>query len=354
MNDFELLSVIVPIFNSEKFLKRCIESIINQKYKNIELILVDDYSNDQSKNICQYYCKIDSRIKYYRLDSNKGVSFARNYGLKKVNGKYVTFVDSDDYVDENIYTAIINKINDVEMVIIDMIEICKNNKIQSFQKINSISENKVFLRKEIQPQELFEIAGSVWRNVYLNKIIKENEIEFPIGVTLSEDRVFNLKYISCIKRYIYISEPLYFRFVHPDSTVHKYKKDMFKEVLSSNLLIEDTVRRYWDENFVQPYYYIFCLSYIACVRNILRKENRNQFTFKYKSIRNLLENANVEKAFSICNGYSLFNIYRRKKIISIWIVQSLELYLTKEHNRFIKCVFGKILCELYKMNKRGD
>ena len=98
MNKQDLISVIVPVYNVENYLKRCLDSIINQTYQNIEIILIDDGSTDNSGNLCEDYKKIDNRIKVVHK-TNGGLSDARNTGIKKAKGKYITFVDSDDYVE---------------------------------------------------------------------------------------------------------------------------------------------------------------------------------------------------------------------------------------------------------------
>ena len=98
----KLISVIVPIYNVEKYLTKCIESIINQTYKNLEIILVDDGSPDKSPIICDEYAKKDNRIKVIHK-KNGGLSDARNYGMSLATGEYISFIDSDDYIDEEMY-----------------------------------------------------------------------------------------------------------------------------------------------------------------------------------------------------------------------------------------------------------
>ena len=112
----ELISIIVPIYNVENYLEKCIESILNQTYKNIEIILIDDGSKDNSKNICKKYVDYDNRVKYYYKE-NGGLSSARNYGIEKSKGNYLMFIDSDDYIDsdmvEKLYDAIIKNNVDI-------------------------------------------------------------------------------------------------------------------------------------------------------------------------------------------------------------------------------------------------
>ena len=102
----ERISVIVPIYNTEKYLARCIESILCQTYTNLEIILVDDGSTDKSGDICDFYARKDNRVKVVHK-KNGGLSDARNYGLKYATGEYISFVDSDDYITENLYTDLL-------------------------------------------------------------------------------------------------------------------------------------------------------------------------------------------------------------------------------------------------------
>ena len=103
----ELISVIVPIYNVEKYIKKCIDSIINQTYKNLEIILVNDGSPDECGKICDEYERIDSRIVVIHKE-NGGLSDARNAGLKVMHGKYVAFVDSDDWIEPEMYLSLIH------------------------------------------------------------------------------------------------------------------------------------------------------------------------------------------------------------------------------------------------------
>ncbi|HEL1654545.1 TPA: glycosyltransferase family 2 protein [Streptococcus suis] len=92
----DLISVIVPVYNVEKYLSQCLESIINQTYKNIEILLINDASTDNSKQICQHYAQLDSRIKLFNKPENRGVSDSRNWGIENCVGEYIIFIDSDD------------------------------------------------------------------------------------------------------------------------------------------------------------------------------------------------------------------------------------------------------------------
>lgn len=109
MDNSKMISIIVPIYNVEKYLDKCLGSIVNQTYKNIEIILVNNGSTDNSLNIAEKWKYRDNRIKVFSID-NKGVSYARNYGIKVSNGNYIAFIDSDDWIDRDMYETLIEGI----------------------------------------------------------------------------------------------------------------------------------------------------------------------------------------------------------------------------------------------------
>lgn len=167
----ELISVIVPVYNVEKYIDKCINSIINQTYKNLEIILVDDGSPDNCGNICDEYSKKDNRIIVIHKE-NGGVSSARNIGIKNAKGKWITFVDSDDWI-ENDYVEKLSKIgiqNKAEVVLCGYNRIYNNDK----QPINAIGEIKdynsyEYLIKTLNPQTGFGFCHM--------KLIKKEIIE---------------------------------------------------------------------------------------------------------------------------------------------------------------------------------
>ncbi|WP_196802954.1 glycosyltransferase family 2 protein [Candidatus Stoquefichus massiliensis] len=141
-----LVSIVVPVYNVEQYLSRCIESLLDQSYSNIEIILVDDGSTDRCGSICDNYQLIDSRIKVFHK-VNGGLSSARNCGIKHVNGQYTMFVDSDDFLDVDCIKKILRKINkSTEVVIFPYIKEYKNKskKVHIFKEKNlNFSEKKI-------------------------------------------------------------------------------------------------------------------------------------------------------------------------------------------------------------------
>ena len=160
----ELLSVIVPVYNVEEYLERCIESIIASSYKNIEIILINDGSTDKSVHICEKLKAKDERIKVFHKE-NEGVSSARNYGLENVKGEYITFVDSDDYIDKHMYTNLMNIMlkEDADIVYCDLVQVKSERDNQVDNKLNgyNIYEKDEFIKDFLLVRE----APFLWNKI---------------------------------------------------------------------------------------------------------------------------------------------------------------------------------------------
>lgn len=346
MNNENLLSIVVPIYNSEPYLERCIKSILNQDYKNIELILIDDCSSDNSPKICKRFKSLDSRIRFHRLKENKGVSEARNFGIKISRGNFITFVDSDDYIEKNTYSLVSSYFGKVDMIIFNAMEV-----LNDFQKSDNLNlkKNTTLSKVDLIPDELFEIAGAVWRVIYSKEIIIKNKLFFCSELKLSEDRLFNLEYISMIKTIIYVPDAYYYRLIHSESSTKRFRKNMINETILANKMIKNSINKNWTNEYLVPYNKIFCLSYISCISNILRKENHDSFFKKITTVKHFLKSENVSSCFEKSSDKK-FKIYSKKRYFLIFSIQLIELYLKECHNHFLKNSFGKLLSILYKIS----
>lgn len=202
-----LISIIVPIYNRENNIKRCIESILEQDYKNIEVILVNDGSTDSTLDICNSYKELDKRVVVVDK-KNGGVSSARNDGIKKSSGEFIQFVDSDDYIDKNMCSTLIRKIkeDDADVVICGYKKINKNNE-EIIQCKSKISKNGIYgLRDEFSILYEKFLINPPW-----NKLYKKNAITnyFETDISLGEDLIFNISNISNIKKISIINNALY-------------------------------------------------------------------------------------------------------------------------------------------------
>lgn len=168
----EKISVIVPIYKVEDYLHRCVESIINQAYTNLEIILVDDGSPDNCPKICDEYAEKDSRIKVIHKE-NGGLSDARNTGLLVATGEYISFIDSDDYIDINMYKSIITYMEEHDLDIAECgIKHVYNNKIKQNDKLDKSIHvfNSEEALKELMLERRFH--QTVWNKLYKTKLIK--------------------------------------------------------------------------------------------------------------------------------------------------------------------------------------
>lgn len=195
-----LVSIIVPVYNSSKYLDECINSIISQSFTDFEVLLVDDGSTDNSYEICNNYSSHDTRIKLY-YKGNGGVSSARNFAINKVKGTYITFIDSDDFIKESCLKNMVDNINDN----VDLIQsglIFFDNTTRHILRSEILPEHNMLSRSI--PSECFIIATlplitSPVSKLYRASIIKDNNIFFNESLSYGEDRDFNLRYIQNIR-----------------------------------------------------------------------------------------------------------------------------------------------------------
>ena len=172
----DLISIIIPIYNVEKYIKKCVDSLIKQKYKNIEILLIDDGSQDNSSKICDEYEKMDSRIKVYHKQ-NGGLSDARNFGIKKSNGKYISLVDGDDFVSENYISNLYMLLteNKADMSLINRYIFNEDtDSMEKFEFYNNYPETEVLTAEEYLEQILkVRLPHEAWAKLYRKEIFKK-------------------------------------------------------------------------------------------------------------------------------------------------------------------------------------
>jgi len=240
-----LISVIVPVYNVENFLVQCIESLINQSYKNLEIILVNDGSPDNCGEICDTFAQNDSRIKVIHQE-NMGLSGARNTGLKQSKGAYIAFVDSDDWVEPEMFEVMHNLLIKHDL---DVLE-CDANKTKS----NSQVRDKPFkyeLKFENSLQALNRIiynsGFAVWRRIYKKDIIGNSS--FLLNLT-SEDIYFTIDNIQKINRLGYINAPFYNYRLNNTNSITKsgYSLKRLNDTLNGSFYIQNQLSKIKDNN----------------------------------------------------------------------------------------------------------
>lgn len=222
----DLVSIIVPIYNAEKYLDKALDSVRQQTYQDIEAILVDDGSTDSSAVIYQKYADSDSRFKVYRLE-NGGVSRARNHGLNYAKGRYVIFLDSDDWLEVD---AVERLVGDSVKLSCDFLIASYNDAIKGEVITRHLCDNECIVKPSIDSKVLESCllrATTPWAKLYDLQIIKDKGIRFDEAIKFGEDLIFNIQYISCIEKVRMCRSVVYnYRIMAEGSAQTKYFKDM--------------------------------------------------------------------------------------------------------------------------------
>lgn len=215
--DMPLISVIIPVYNVEKYLDRCLESVVNQTYKNLEIILVDDGSPDNCPKMCDEWAKRDERVKVIHKVENSGVSSARNDGIELCSGKWLAFIDSDDWINSDFFTEMINQIGGEDCDIFILSGYIKESNDNTEIK-RGISEIVVYNKKDdielmmvralISPRykKIYPVISVPWNKLYRTAFVKDcynqEQIRFDKALSAWEDAFFNFNLLSHCKKVI--------------------------------------------------------------------------------------------------------------------------------------------------------
>ena len=228
------ISIIVPIYNAEKYLKKCIDSLVSQTKKEIEIILINDGSTDSSEEIIKNYK--DKRIKYFK-NKNQGIGKTRNFGIEKANGKYLLFVDSDDYLDKTACEKMYNKAenDNLDIVMCDFYKEYDNGNIEEIRTISfknsSLKDNPDIITEYLSP----------WAKIYSSEMIKKNNIKFVENLKY-EDAPFVIETLCCANKIGKVDECLNYYLIHTNSETTVRDRRCF-----DILKIIDKIRKYTND-----------------------------------------------------------------------------------------------------------
>lgn len=286
----DLVSIIIPVYNTpEEFLDICMNSIINQTYKNIEIIIIDDGSNKKIANKLDDYKNIDKRIKVIH-QSNKGVSTARNFGIHVAKGKWLLFVDSDDYIKDSTVEQLLYHSKGYDIVIsrvkLNIRDVPGYEKELEINKENAFELIKGILKTE---DSFMTYVDGVWGKLYLKSFIEENKIKFCKELAFGEDAMFNIEAYLSAKTIKYIPDILYcWRKDNKSSTTCKYTPDLCEKL---NKTICYLYNNFYDEIIVKhpQYYYEYIAATIKgiIINNIFNEENKENLIDKRKRLKQL-------------------------------------------------------------------
>lgn len=287
----KLISVIIPVYNVEKYLRTCLDSVLNQTYQNIEIILVNDGSTDSSSTICDEYSKKDKRITVIH-QANQGVSTARNAGLNLAKGDYYYFVDSDDCINIRLFEMLIQiaekyqtKMVQVQLMNVEedfedySLEIDDSYKVLSFSRsqalLNNDEGNKEFAR-DIQMSTIV-----VWSKLYRADIFEE--FRFPEGIRIHEDQMIIHRLIAKANGMVFCTAPLYYYRTHEDSLIRQewtpqklYIIECFRDrfLCAAELPEEETTEYHLKEKFLRRYFICIINNYMVVCDKTFGKDRK--------------------------------------------------------------------------------
>lgn len=232
------ISIIIPVFQVEKYIRRCLDSILSQTYSNLEIILIDDGSRDMSGKICDEYAIKDSRIKVIHQD-NAGVSVARNKGLDICTGDYVTFVDSDDFLEPFMYEKMMEKVTEYNCDVV-MCDCVKDDGVIQTPYTHDIRAGFYDydqLKEEYYPHLLMmenvEYPATISNCLILFRRKAASSVRYIEGVRYSEDLLFGAQLLYNAKSFYYMKGEFYYHYwMNSESASHTFKKDKWKDYIT--------------------------------------------------------------------------------------------------------------------------
>ena len=259
----EMISVVIPAYNAEKYIEKTLESVISQTYRNLEIIIIDDGSDDKTFEACQALSAKDSRIIVYRK-VNEGVGKAREYGVSKASGEYITFVDSDDTIEPEMYQVLMENLKKYNADISH----CGYKVVDSSENITSYFFNTEELRVQGHEEGLIDlIAARKIEPTLCTKLFKKTlfrDLSYDLSMRINEDYVLNLYLLRAAKKSVFLDKPFYNYYQNENSGSKKWTKeyyykdilkaaDITKDMFSDNLRIFPYAERKWFKTYSDMY-----------------------------------------------------------------------------------------------------
>lgn len=313
----DLISVIIPVYNNEKYLSECLSSICSNTYRNIEIIVIDDGSTDNSGNISDEFAIEDSRVKVFHK-KNTGVSRSRNLGMNIAKGEFIAFVDSDDYIDGDYFEKLLSTMKDsgCDLAVGSVAHVYGDDinykQIENLE-IDLINPNEKDKQNFLDINVNYYLYGPV-NKLYKRSIITRKNIAFPEDTSYGEDLIFNFNYMKYCEKITYRQVPIYYyNHNNENSLSHKYREKLFENglrlndiiknfALEKNILTEDLLRYIAGRVFDDAYNSLFDIWSNKCALTLIGKYKRTKMIMKHSSTRHavkLNEYNNYSKLFLI-------------------------------------------------------
>lgn len=341
------ISVIVPVYNGEAYISECLEMIINQTFKNFEVIVVNDGSTDNTRKICEKYLKDDSRIK---LINNKksGTWHSRNIAIESAVGKYIIFLDCDDYYSDKLLEVMYNHIENYKCdLVISGCEFLyvKNGVIKEREKIvpkvQMFESNQMFLNNYTNLKKQ-SIAETLWNKIYKAQIIKDNNIKFK-NFRRGEDVIFNLDYYKYVNKCKITDDILYGYIIDKDNPWWiKYSENLYEVVLNEYKAIIERISK-WNLTYNYNEYEatLFMKGILGYFRWVFYSKNIFSVKYRYMKIKYIVMQKDVQEAIKLANPNKmhqklLVSCITNKRIILIMFITRIKIILKKLINIFKK------------------
>lgn len=303
----KLVSVVVSVYKAEKYLRKCVDSILTQTYPNLEILLIDDGSPDHCGEICDEYRNKDKRIRVIH-NENHGVSYSRNCGIKAATGAYLLFVDSDDYVNSTYVEGLVTSIQGYDIAISDVVCFWAEKKSYIlYASVNGVITHQI--REDFQ--KLFCIFAAVWGKLYRTAILRQQSVLFDESISNAEDTLFSYEYLKYITTYNISNEAKYIYVRRQDDSLSKHFD--------------------WMDNLVQVNRIFTKIKEYLYSRNVEGKENLLWLLCMYYIIRTNSEYPKYRKRISFIRKF-LGKEYKTRGI---------------KHNLLSMCIRAKIYWPIY-------
>ena len=316
------VSIVVPIYNVEKYINRCIDSILNQTYKNLQIILVDDGSEDNCGDIIDEYAKSDSRIEIIHKQ-NGGLSDARNFGVERITGDFTLFVDSDDWLETNMIETMMNNMNKYNADIVQAAFYYAYDEYLLYDnRYYSETNEPVVLNNDKLMHELVineRVKNFAWGKLYKTSIIKD--IPFKKGV-LFEDVFWAHHVMAKVNKYVIIHNPLYYYLQREDSIVSNYSVrnlDILNGLKERHKFIEENYKQFINESYKLILRTSLIHYNLLLVNRDKDKNGENRKVIKkyiYKNYKSLKASINKSDK-DLKRQLFLFKIYPRLNVLVI-------------------------------------
>lgn len=313
-----LISVIIPVYNAEKTIRKCVESIQAQDIIEMEIILVNDGSTDESLRICRELCAEDFRIKVL-TGENQGVSSARNKGMKEAKGKYIAFVDADDLIDHQMFSCLHDQMKkNPDIIVFDYYE-WKGNEYKEKHRFEDLKSDEIS-KEELIKRMIWQLGGTCWQAVYKRELLYKNQISFVVGRTICEDYQFFLESLRYSKKAFVCKKCLYYYRVSESSTTGKYMNNLEKDKREFSQWLLKYVKEFEDHKEIIEGAQAYCaMSLLYTIYNVCKKNS------PYTTYRQRIKYSKQQASKRIYKDAIRRSVQFRKKMPFMYYFQILSI-----------------------------